>query len=76
VAPIITGIIIINLYLQILILLSLILKTLKMQFQFLKKFNLQNLIRPEMFALDFTKFNVIPLSNLRRNEVPYFTVKL
>jgi hypothetical protein len=29
-----------------------------------------------MFALDFTKFNVIPLSNLRRNEVPYFTVKL
>jgi hypothetical protein len=44
-------------------------KLYKIQFQFLTKFNLRNSIRPEMFALDSTEFNIIPLNNLRRNEM-------
>jgi hypothetical protein len=42
-------------------------KLYKIQFQFLTTFNLRNSIRPEMFALDSTQFNIILLNNLRRN---------
>jgi hypothetical protein len=47
-------------------------KLYKIQFQFLTEFNLENLIRPEMFALDFKKFNTIQLASAPERSVSLY----